>query len=53
MTGPIWDPSHAPRLDTITDAMICLHMGAWHGYPLSPYKQLAVTGADTYRELLD
>jgi hypothetical protein len=42
MTGPTWDPSHgrAPRPDTITDAMMCLQMGAWHVHLLRvPYQQ--------------
>lgn len=31
VTNPTWDPSYggwAPRLDTVTDAMLCLEMGA-------------------------
>jgi hypothetical protein len=33
MMGPTWDSSHGrtPRPDTITDAMLCLQTGAWHG----------------------
>jgi hypothetical protein len=33
MANPNWDPSHgrAPRPDTISEAMMYLQMGAWHG----------------------
>jgi hypothetical protein len=43
VTGPICDPSkgEALRPDTITDAMMCSHTGAWHGCP--PIDQQADT----------
>ena len=36
MTSPTWDLSHgvAPSPDTITDAMVCLQIGACNGCPL-------------------
>jgi hypothetical protein len=38
--GPTWDQTHsgvvrgAPKPNTITDAIMCLQTGAWHGCPL-------------------
>ena len=36
MTSPTWDPSHgwAPNPDTITDVMLYLQTGTYHGCPL-------------------
>jgi hypothetical protein len=33
MTGPTWDPSHGSTNspDIITDAVMCIETGAWHG----------------------
>jgi len=57
MAGPTGDPFHgrAPRLDTFTDAMMCLPMGASNGetIPERPYQQLTETDVDTYTQPLN
>jgi hypothetical protein len=34
MTSPTCNPSHGRAPSPITDAMMCLQMGTWHGCPL-------------------
>ena len=60
MTGPTWDPSHgwAPNLNTITDAMLYLQIGAWHGWPLkastsSQLRQMQILTVDHWTEVGD
>ena len=56
VTGPAWDPSQgeASRSDTITDAMVCLQTGAYHGFPQKlPNKQLPETDANTCSQPMD
>jgi hypothetical protein len=51
-----FDPSHAcrPNPEPITDAILCLQTGAWHGCPLRvSTRNRLESNADTYRPPLD
>lgn len=48
-------PRTGTKPNTITDAMLCLQTGAWHGWLSSEmlYQQLTETDADTYSQPMD